>query len=119
MITENYFVDMPHMRKTIKNPRFLSRVYSPQEIKLLMSKNFSPYATAEMYCAKIAFKKAMGVSFNGCSIQEISVLTDYSGSYYLSLSGNTKKVFELKQSRINISCSHSKNLAMSTIVFYS
>lgn len=118
MITENYFVDMPHMRKTIANPKFLSRVFSPQEMKFLMGKNFSPYTTAEMYCAKIAFKKAMGVSFTGCNIREVSVLADYSGSYYLSLSGESKRRFATKKMKSNVTCAHSKILAMGTVVFY-
>lgn len=118
MITENYFVDMPHMRKIIVNPKFLSRVYSPQEMKFLMERNFSPYTTAEMYCAKIAFKKAMGVNFHGCSIQDVSVLADYSGSYYLSLSGEAKRRFSATKMRSNVTCAHSKSLAMGTVIFY-
>ena len=118
MITELYFADMPHMRQLIKKPRFLSRFYSPQEMKFLMDRNFPPYVTAEMFCAKLAFKKAMGISFSGCSLQEVSVLADYSGAYYISLSGESKKRFKLKNMRINVSCAHSKALAMATVVFY-
>lgn len=118
MITEFYFADMPHMRRLIKNPRFLSRFYSPQEMKFLMDRNFPPYVTAEMFCAKLAFKKAMGMSFKGCDLREVSVLADYSGAHYISLSGESKKRFKLKNMKINVSCAHSKALAMATVVFY-
>lgn len=118
MTTETYFVDMPHMRKIITNPKFLSRVFSPQEMKQLMKKNFAPYSIAEMYCAKLAFKKAMGMRFSGCNIIDVSVLTDYSGSYYLSLSGTAKERFKQTGFRSNVSCAHSKALAMATVVFY-
>ncbi len=118
MVMETFFADMPHMRKLIANPRFLSKFYSPSEMKFLMAKNFSPYITAEMFCAKVAFKKAMGVSFRNCSLREVSVLADYNGYYYFSLSGNAKKYFQVKKVRANVSCAHSKTLAMSTVIFY-
>lgn len=118
MIMETYLADTNHIKKILKNPRFLSRVYSPQEMKFIMSKNFSPYIMAEMYCAKLAFKKVMGTSFRGCSIQEISVLANYSGTYYLSLSGETKKRFVLNKMHTSVSCSHSKTVIMATVLLY-
>ncbi len=118
MLMESYHADMPHMKKLIKNPKFLSRFYSSHEMKFLMSKNFSPYITAEMYCAKMAFKKVMGASFNGCSVRDVSVLADYSGTYYISLSGDIKKRFSAQKMRLAVSCSHSKTLVMATVIFY-
>ncbi len=118
MLMETYHVDMPHMKEILKKPRFLSRIYSPQEMKFIMSKNFSPYIMAEMYCAKIAFRKAMGPAYRTCSIQEISVLADYTGAYYLSLSGDTKKRFTVTKMHTSVSGSHSKSIAMSTIIIY-
>lgn len=116
MILEAYHADMPHMRELVKKPKFISRVYSPQEMKFIMGKNFSPNIMAEMYCAKIAVKKAIGPRFRGCSIQEISVLADYSGTYYISLSGEAKKRLISAKMKISVSCSHSKTLAMATVM---
>lgn len=116
MIMEAYHADMPHMKELVKKPKFISRVYSPQEMKFIMEKNFSPNTMAEMYCAKIAMKKAIGARFRGCSIQEISVLTDYSGNYYISLSGEAKKRLVSTKMKINVSCSHSRAFAMATIL---
>ena len=116
MIMESYHADMPHIRELVKKPKFISRVYSPQEMKFIMGKNFSPNIMAEMYCAKLAMKKAIGARFRGCSIQEISVLADYSGNYYISLSGEAKKRLVSTKMKINVSCSHSKTLAMATVM---
>ncbi|MBQ2823240.1 MAG: 4'-phosphopantetheinyl transferase superfamily protein [Oscillospiraceae bacterium] len=118
MIIETYHVDMPHFRELIKKPKFLARLYSPQEMKFLMKKNFSPYITAEMYCAKMAFRKVMGANFSGCDFREISVLADYTGGYYISLSGEAKHRFMPLKLRASVSCSHSKSLASSTVLFY-
>lgn len=116
MIMESYHADMPHMRELVKKPKFISRVYSPQEMKFIMGKNFSPNIMAEMYCTKLAMKKAIGARFRGCSIQEISVLTDYSGTYYISLSGEAKKRLVSTKMKISVSCSHSKSIAMGTVL---
>ena len=111
MIMEIYHADMPHMKELVKKPKFISRVYSPQEMKFIMEKNFSPNIMAEMYCAKLAMKKAIGARFRGCSIQEISVLT-----YYISLSGEAKKRLISTKMKISVSCSHSKAIAMGTVL---
>lgn len=118
MIQGIYFVDMPHMKRIAAKPKFLSRVFSPQEMKFLMSKDFSSYIVAEMFCSKMAFAKALGTSFRGCKVSEVSVLADYSGAYYLSLSGRTKMNFGFKQMKISVSCSHSNSFAMASVILY-
>ena len=118
MKIEIYHADMPHLLKLIKKPKFLSRFYSSQEMKFLMSKNFSPYVAAEMYCAKMAFRKVMSANFTGCSYREISVLADYTGTYYISLSGEAKRRFAVTKLKHDVSCSHSRTTAMSSIIFY-
>jgi phosphopantetheinyl transferase (holo-ACP synthase) len=95
----------------------MARVYSPQEMKFIMSKNFSPYIMSEMYCAKLALKKVMGASFRGCSVQDISVLADYSGTYYISLSGEAKKRFPPKM-HTSVSCSHTRIVTMAVVSLY-
>lgn len=116
MIIESYHADMPHMRVLVKKPKFISRVYSPQEMKFIMGKNFSPNIMAEMYCAKLALKKALGQRFQGCSIQEVSVLADYSGNYYISLSGEAKKRLASTKAKFTVTCSHSKSIALATVI---
>jgi len=118
MITGSYFIEIPRIRKLAQKPRFLSRVFSPQEIKFLMEKHFPVPKIAEMFAAKCAYLRALGISGKGSRMTEISVLTDYGGAYYISLSGNTKKIFALKRCRISVSCSHTRNLASAIIIFY-
>lgn len=91
MITGSYFIEVPRVKKLLQKPKFLARLYSPQEMKFLMEKHFPVFNIAEMLCAKCAFIKAMGISATGIKMPEISVLTDYSGAYYISLAGKAKK----------------------------
>ncbi len=118
MITGSYFIEIPRIRKLAQKPRFLARIYSPQEMKYLMEKHFPVSKIAEMFAAKCAYLKAMGISGSGSKMNEISVLTDYGGAYYISLSGKAKKIFAMKKLRVSVSCSHTRNLASAIVIFY-
>lgn len=118
MTISSYIIEMPRFRKLAAKPKFLARFYSPQEMKFLMEKHFPVYTIAEMMAAKAAFVKTMGVSASAIRINEISVLTDYSGAYYISLSGKAKKLFAIKKSKIAVSCTHTKGLAQATVLLY-
>jgi phosphopantetheinyl transferase (holo-ACP synthase) len=110
---------MKTMRKLAASPKFRSKFFSPQEMKFLMSKNFAPYVIGEMFCGKAAFVKAMGTtSFRGCKLSEVSVLADYSGSYYLSLSGNAKKLLAGKKMQATLSCAYNKTIVMASVVLF-
>jgi phosphopantetheine--protein transferase-like protein len=112
-----YFADMTTMKKLAASPRFRSRFFSPQEMKFLMSKNFSPYVIGEMFCGKAAFVKALGpTTFRDCKMSEVSVLADYSGSYYLSLAGNAKKHLERAKLQAIVSCARNKSLIMANVI---
>ncbi len=108
MITEIQALDTAHARDIVSRPKFIYRVFSPAELKYLMELHFPRYIMAEMYAAKLAFKKCMAANFHGCKIGEVSVLRDYSGSYYVSLSGQTKRILDGGIKRVYVSCSHTK-----------
>ncbi|MBQ3162090.1 MAG: 4'-phosphopantetheinyl transferase superfamily protein [Oscillospiraceae bacterium] len=118
MTIGSYLVEFDRFKKLAAKPRFMSKYYSPQEMKYLMERHFPKFIMAEMFATKFAFLKAMGISSTGIRLNEISVLTDYSGAYYISLSGRAKKAFAIKKCRIAISCSHTKNLATGIVAFY-
>jgi len=118
MITGSYIIEIPRISRLAQKPKFLARIYSPQEMKFLMEKHFPVTKIAEMFAAKVAFIKAMGISGTGSRMCEISVLTDFGGAYYISLSGKTKKIFTMKRARISVSCSHTRNLASAIVIFY-
>ena len=118
MTIGSYLIEIPRMTKVAAKPKFLARFYAPAEMKFLMEKHFPITKIAEMFAAKLAFLNAMGVHARDYKLNEIAVLTDYSGNYYLSLSGNSKKAFAAKRCKVAVSCSHSRNMATSTVIFY-
>ena len=118
MIIGSYLVELDRFKKLVSKPRFIAKYYSPQEMKFLMEKHFPLFVQGEMFAAKFAFMKAMGINASGIKMNEISVLTDFSGAYYISLSGKAKKVFATKKCRIAVSCSRTKNIASAIVMFY-
>ncbi len=83
-----------------------------------MEKSFPIPVMAEMFAAKTAFIKALGINAHGVKLNEISVLTDYSGAYYISATGRAKIIIVAKKYKTAVSCAHSKRSAMSNVILY-
>lgn len=118
MTIGNAIIDMEHFKRLTAKPKFLAKYYSPQEMKFLMEKNFSVPIMAEMFAAKSAFVKALGINAHGVKLNDVSVLTDYSGTYYLSLTGRAKIVVVAKKYRALVTCSHHKISAIANVILY-
>jgi phosphopantetheinyl transferase (holo-ACP synthase) len=82
-----------------------------------MQKDFSVRVMAEMYVLKCAFSKAMGGDGPRCKLSEISVLEDYSGTPYISLTGKSKKLFDGKRCKMAISSTTNRLTATGIVVF--
>ena len=119
IFTGTDIIEIERINKSIKNPRFLSRIFSPQELIYFTKINFNPSSIAANFCAKEAFSKAMGTGFRGMSFNEISVLRDAVGAPYISLSGNALKMLNAKGLKLSVSLSHSKNYATAIVIAYS
>ena len=90
-------VSIVRIKKSIKNKKFVSRVYNEKEIfkckKLIKSEN----CFAKRFAAKEAFSKALGTGIsNGINLNEIIVKNDNSGKPYFNFKGNTKKFLKKK-----------------------
>jgi len=111
-------IEISRIKRSIKNPKFLSRVYSPQELKYFVSISFNASTLAANFCAKEAFAKALGTGLRGFSLNDISVLRDSVGAPYLSLSGNAKQIVMREKLKFSLSLSHSKEFATAVVIAY-
>lgn len=109
-------VEISRMKKSIENPRFLTRVFSDAERVLFQQRNFSAETIAANFAGKEAFSKAMMTGIRGFALSEVSVLRDNMGAPYLSLTG---KAEELAQGyKLSISLTHTENYASAVVVAY-
>ncbi|MDR0904096.1 MAG: hypothetical protein LBM59_05645 [Ruminococcus sp.] len=111
-------IDYAHFKKLAVNPKFRSKLLTSREMKFLMGKGFSTRIIAEMYCAKIAFIKAMGGTVSGCRMDEISVLQDWAGLSYIAVQGDTKIRFDARKCKITCSFTYSKLTATAVVLIY-
>jgi phosphopantetheine--protein transferase-like protein len=111
-------VDFAHFSKLAVNPKFRSKLLTSREMKFLMGKGFSTRIIAEMYCAKIAFIKAMGGTVSGCRADEISVLQDWAGLSYIAASGKTKLKLDAKKCKMSVSFSYNRYTATAVVLLY-
>ena len=91
-------VSIDRIKKSIKNKRFVKRIYNAKEIsrckKLIKSHN----CFAKRFAAKEAFSKALGTGIsNGINLNEIIVKNDVAGKPYLIFEGDTKKLLKNDQ----------------------
>ena len=113
-------VSVDRIKKSLKNKRFLRRVFNDKEIlKCKKTTNlFNCYS--KRFAAKEAFSKALGTGISkGISFNEIIILNKKSGKPYIILSGKTKKIieskFKRKKIKISLSLSDEKKYAVAFV----
>lgn len=107
-------LEIERMEKSLKNPRFLTRVFSHAEIEWLREKNFPAQSAAGNYCAKEAFSKALGTGVRGFALSEVSVLRDECGKPYLLLEGRARE--KAAGRSFSVSISHCRRYATAVVV---
>lgn len=110
-------IEISRIEKAINRTKtFKEKVYSEKEIEHIEKKK-NPYASyAGRFAAKEAFSKAMGTGVRGFLLKEIEILNDELGKPVVYLYNEIKKLAE--GLKIQISISHSKEYAVSTVVLY-
>lgn len=107
-------VSIKRIEKSIKNIRFLQRVFSEEENALFKKKNFKAETVATNFAGKEAFAKALGTGVRGFSLKDVEILRDDLGAPFVRLSGNAKKLAE--GYIISISLTHTDNDAGAFVV---
>ena len=109
------------IRKLIKNPKFISRVFTKSEIndskKIRNKTNFF----AKRFAAKEAFVKSLGTGFrDGINFRDISIKKNTSGkpSIYISkrIKQLIKKKFKISKFRIFLSLSDEDKYSIAFVI---
>ena len=109
-------VEIKRIRRAARNPKFLSKFFSADEIRFLVSHKLSTELIAENYCAKIAFAKAIGTGFRIVPPNDITVLRDRIGSPFIITTGRAKMLEEREHYEFNLSVAHCKDYATATVI---
>jgi len=98
--------------------RFLQRIYTAQEIAYCQRKKSSAESLAARFAAKEAAAKALGTGINhGIGWLDLEVVREPSGKPTLQLSGRAaQRARQLGVATINLSLTHSKDIAMAFVI---
>lgn len=107
-------IEIKRVQQSIKNPRFITRVFSLEEQQLFETRKWRAETVAANFAAKEAFAKALGTGVRGFSLNEVSVLRDEFGAPYLQLSGKAAEVAFGKT--FSVSLTHTKELAQAIVL---
>ncbi len=108
-------VEIGRMEKSLKNPRFLTGVFSEEERAFLCSGKGKAASAAANFAAKEAFSKALGTGIRGFSLKEVGVLRRENGAPYLLLSGRAKRVAEELGLEFSLSLTHEAGIACAVV----
>lgn len=111
-------IEISRIEKAVKkNPRFLQRVFTPDEIKLFEERNY-PYNTiAGFFAAKEATAKVLGTGIRNMQWKDIEVKKDPLGKPFLKLHNHAREIAYSKNIKdIHLSISHSKEYAVAQAI---
>lgn len=109
-------VEIARIRRSLTRPRFLERVYGPQERAQYQEKGLSAQSLAAAFAAKEAFAKALGTGVRGFSLLEVQVVHDEWGAPKLSLSGRAAAIAQQRGLRFSLSLTHTDTVAGAVVV---
>lgn len=107
-------VEIERIEKLIlSNKKFLTRIFTENEIKYFKSKKFKYQTIAGNFSAKEAISKALGSGIRDFSFKDIEILRDELGCPYVKVYNNLEKIlYDRKIEEIKVSISHSENYAV-------
>lgn len=114
--TGTAIIELDRIRKVSRNPKFLSKYFSPDEIRYIVKHHLATSLIAENYCAKVAFAKAIGTGTRVVQARDITILRDRLGSPLVITSGRAKMLAERENYVFNVSVAHCKDYATATII---
>jgi len=116
-------VDNKRIKKSIKNKKFISRVFSKEEInqskKIIDKTNYF----SKRFAAKESLSKAIGTGFRkGLNFKDISIVNDKYGKPYYELNNKVKKLiyskFKVKKIKISLSLADEKKYSIAFSVIH-
>jgi len=110
----NDIIEISRIKKALENPKFITRVYTANEIQLIEKKGNKWAGYAGRFAAKEAISKALGSGIRDFNMIDIEILNDSLGKPCVFFKGKLKDKFPTQ--RIEISISHCKEYAIATAI---
>ena len=114
-------VNNKRLKKLIKNKKFISRIFTSNEIKQSIKLKNKINFYSKRFAAKEAFSKATGFGISEkLNFKDISISNNKIGKPLISLNKTTKiylkKKFKVKSFKTNLSLSDEKNYSIAYVI---
>lgn len=111
-------IEIARIQRAIeKNPHFMERVYTADEIAYCQRKKNAWQSFAARFAAKEAVSKALGTGIGPVGLMEIEIVNTEKGQPMVVLHGKALQLAADRNiQRVHISLSHSEAYAMATAV---
>ena len=98
-------IENKRIKKSIKNPKFLNKIYSINELKLSSYSKDKISYFSKRFAAKEAFAKALGTGFrNNLDFKDIEIVNDKMGKPYYAKTNQIKKIVKKNFKVKNFNC---------------
>lgn len=96
-----------------KQDRFIYKIFTEEEIRILRSRNMRPEFVAGRFAAKEAVSKALGTGFREFSFQDIEVINNELGKPEVKLYGKAEQIAGANgKYNLQLSISHGRDAAI-------
>lgn len=96
-----------------KNPRFLDKIFTENEIKYFKSKGFKAETIAGNFAAKEAVSKSIGTGIRNFNFSDIEVIRDEIGKPIVKTYNNLRQIcIDYNVLEIKVSISHGRDYAV-------
>jgi holo-[acyl-carrier protein] synthase len=114
-------INNKRIKKSITNKKFLSRIFSTNEIFNSKKTNNKTGYFSKRFAAKEAFSKALGTGFrNSLNFNDISVINDKYGKPSIKINKKLKNIinkkFKIKKVNVFLSISDEKDHSIAFVV---
>ena len=107
-------IEIERIKEAIdKNPRFLNKIFTDDEVEYFKSRGFKPESIAGNFAAKEAISKAIGMGIREFNFKDIEVLRNELGKPIVKTYNNLQKIcIDYNVLEIKVSISHCKEYAV-------
>ena len=110
-------IDIERVKKAAeRTPRFLTRVFTPQELAYCLGKK-NPYPSlAARFAAKEAIRKSHPLFMRGIRYHDTEIMVSESGQPQFILHGRARERFEQHFKQMALSLSHADKQAIAAVI---
>jgi len=109
-------IEVERVISCIESSDRMARMYTKRELEYFQKKNYAAETVAGIFSAKEAFFKALGTGMSPSAMLELEVMHDQYGAPYYNLSSRLVLERHLSTARIQLSISHTKDIAVAVCV---